>query len=416
MNRVVFLNRFCWPEEPATAQLLTDLTEALAAGGRRVRVLASHPGTAGLPARETHQGVELCRVRSPRAGGRGKVAKAFNWAAFALAALWRVACDTRRGDIMVLLTDPPLLAVVAAPLARARGARVVHWVQDIYPELPMALGARGLGWLRAPRDRAWRRADACVTPGGDMAVFVCTRGASATKIHVIPNWAPSGVAPADGAQTAAQRRAWGVEDKLVVAYSGNLGRVHDLEPVIGLAAALQADRDFVFLFIGDGAQRPRLEELARTLALPNVRFLPAVPRAGLAAGLAAADVHLVTLRAGCAQLVLPSKLAGAAASGRPVLFIGPPDCEPARMVTGAALGAAFDRAATAAMADTLRAWRDAPGDRATLGRAARAFATREAGLAGAVARWRELLATLDQPPGEGACRPAGGPAPLAPPR
>jgi glycosyltransferase involved in cell wall biosynthesis len=399
MNRVVFVNRFYWPEEPATAQLLADLAGALAAAGRRVRVLASNPGGAGRPAREQHEGVEIVRLRSPRFGGRGRVAKAASWAGFALAALWWVTCHTRRGDTVVLLTDPPLLAAVAGPLARARGARVVHWVQDIYPELPLALGARGLGWLRAVRDRAWRRADACVAPGTDMAAFIRDRGVSVAAIHVIANWAPLGLAPADDHVRAGQRRAWGVADRFVVAYSGNLGRVHDLEPVLGLAAALQAEPAFVFLFIGDGAQRPPLEELARARALTNVRFLPPVPRPALAAGLAAADVQLVTLRAACTQLVFPSKLAGAAAAGRPVLFIGPPDCEPARLVATGGFGASFARDATAAMADTLRAWQAAPAVRAALGRAAETFAAREAGLAPAVARWEALLAALDQPAG-----------------
>jgi glycosyltransferase involved in cell wall biosynthesis len=360
--------------------------------------------------------VEIRRLRSPRAGGNGKLAKVFNWAAFALAALWGLARVARRGDTVVLLTDPPLLAVVAAPLVRARGARVVHWVQDIYPELPLALGARGVGWLRVPRDRAWRQADACVTPGADMAAFVRSRGVPAAATLVIPNWAPRGLEPAGAAETASQRRAWGVDDRFVVAYSGNLGRVHDLEPVLNLAAALQADRDFIFLFIGGGAQRPGLEELARRHCLANVRFLPAVPRARLAAGLSAADVQLVTLRAGCERHVFPSKLVGAAAAGRPVLFIGPTDCEPAKLVAAGGFGAAFDRDATAAMADTLRAWRDDPGNRAALGRAAVAFATRDAGFAGAVALWQALLATLDQPPGEGACRHAGGAATLATPK
>jgi glycosyltransferase involved in cell wall biosynthesis len=409
MNRVIFLNRFYWPEEPATAQLLTDLAEALAATGRRVRVITSHSGTAGQPADETRGEVVIQRLRSPRLGGRGKVAKAFNWATFALAGLWRVGRDLRRGDTVVLLTDPPLLAMLAAPLARARGARVVHWVQDIYPELPLALGARRLGWLRGPRDRAWRRADACVVPGNGMAGLVSGRGVPTAKIQVIPNWAPRGLGPVPNSARAAQRRAWGVDDEFVVAYSGNLGRVHDLEPVIGLAAALQGEKEMVFLFIGDGAQRPRLEELARAAGLQNLRFLAPVPRTDLAASLAAADVHLVTLRAGCERLVFPSKLVGAAAVVRPVLFIGPTECEPAQLVVAGKFGAAFDRDATAAMAETLRAWRRAPEVRVALGRAAETYATRDAGLAPAVERWQELLARLDQgasPPGPGSATPA----------
>jgi len=209
--------------------------------------------------------------------------------------------------------------------------------------------------------------------------------------------APRGLAPASDAETAALRREWDAENKFVVAYSGNLGRVHDLDPILDLAAELLAEREFVFLFIGDGAQRPRLEELAHGRGLANVRFLPPVPRARLAASLSAADVHVVTLRADCARFVFPSKLAGAAAVARPVLFIGPPDCEPARLVVGGNFGAAFPREATAAMTATLRTWRADPAARAALGRQAAAFAARDASLATAVAGWRGLFDALSGP-------------------
>jgi colanic acid biosynthesis glycosyl transferase WcaI len=394
MSRIVFLNRFYWPEEPATAQLLADLAEALAANGHTVRVLTSHPGGSTADS-ETRNGVEIVRARSPRFAGRGKIAKALNWATFFAAALQRVTRDVRPGDTLVLLTDPPLLAALAGPRAQARGARVVHWVQDIYPDLAQALGAgRGLGWLRGPRDRAWRQADACVAPGEDMAALIRSRGVAAERIHAIPNWAPRGLATTSESETTAQRREWSVENNFVIAYSGNLGRVHDLEPIIALADALRAEPEFVFLFIGDGAQRPHLEALARARGLANLRFLPPAPRTRLAASLSAADAHLVTLRTDCARLVFPSKLAGAAAVARPVLFIGPPDCEPARIVTNRGFGAAFPRESVAAMAEALRAWRADLAARAALGRAAANYATGDASLPAVVARWQSLLAAL----------------------
>ena len=394
MNRVVFLNRFYWPEEPATAQLLTDLAEGLAAGGRPVLVLTSPPAAAPRATRETHRGVNIRRVRCPRLGGRGALARAFDWAAFGLGALWRVGRDVGRGDTLVLLTDPPLLAALAAPLARLRGARVVHWVQDIYPELPLALGARGLGWLRLPRDRAWRRADAAVVLGADMAALLRARGVTEARIHISPNWAPAGLAPASAAAVSARHAAWGVADRFVVAYSGNLGRVHDLDPVLELAAALRTDPGFVFLFIGDGAQRPRLEALAASRGLDNVRFLPHQPRDQLAASLGAADVHLVTLRAGCEQLVFPSKLYGIAAAARPVLFLGPPACEFARQVEAGGFGRAFARDAIGPMAQTLRAWREDPAGLAALGQAAAAFDVANGRAGRAVRDWQGLLAGL----------------------
>ncbi len=390
MPRLFFINRFYWPDEPATAQLLTDLAEALAARGRRVTVITSRP--AGAPARETRRGVQIERVGPRRHPGKGLAAKAANFAVFLAAACWRLARLARGGDAIVALTDPPLIGVGAAVVARARGARLFHWTQDIYPEIALALS--GAGWLRLLRplrDAAWRRAEACVTLGRDMAAAFTAAGVPAGRIQVVPNWAPAGVGPADPAAAGALRRSWGLEGKFVVAYSGNLGRVHDLGPVLAAAELLRGEPEIAFAFIGDGGARPALEAEVRRRGLAQVRFFPAQPRDQLATVLAAGDVHLVTLRADCARLVFPSKLYGIAAVGRPVVFVGPAGCEPARLVTGHGFGWAFASGEMPALAERLRALRAAPAERAAAGAAARRFASESGGPEAAAGAWNRLL-------------------------
>ncbi len=393
LPRIVFLNRFYWPEEPATGQLLTDLAEALARDGDfDVRILTSTSSGSARPRSETHRGVSIRRVRTPRLGGRGALNRLCDWLGFGVGALWRVWRDLRRGDTLVLLTDPPLLAALAAPLAQCRGARVIHYVQDVYPELPEVLnGTRGLGFLRALRNRAWRRADACVVLGGDMAALLRTQGVAPGRIHSIPNWAPHGLAPAPESAIADVKRRWGLSEKFAVVYSGNLGRVHDLEPVLTLAASLRENSSLVFLFIGDGAQRATLEAQVKAAQLPNVHFLPHQPRTELAASLGAADVHLVTLRAGCEALVFPSKLYGIAAVGRPVLFIGPTHCELAHQVEAAGMGRAFARTDIAGLAHVLTEWQQRPADLGACARNAARFAAASGGIDRAAAAWRRVL-------------------------
>jgi glycosyltransferase involved in cell wall biosynthesis len=223
-------------------------------------------------------------------------------------------------------------------------------------------------------------------------------GVAAERIHEIPNWAPAGLGPAPAGAIAAQRAAWGLADRFVVGYSGNLGRVHDLEPVLDLAAALRTDERIAFVFIGDGAQRPALEAAASARGLRNVHFHPAQPRERLAITLGVADVHLVTLRPGCERLVYPSKLAGIAGAHRPALFIGPHSCEVARTVTSAGFGLAFTREQTAEAALALRALRTDPAGLASLAAAAGRFA-QDLRPDAAVARWHTLLTTqLADPP------------------
>lgn len=394
--RAIFLNRFYWPDEPATAQLLTDLAEALAARNLPVIVITSHPGGPAVPADETRQGVRILRVRGSRWAARlGLLGKTADCGSFYLAALWRLAVTARRGDTVVAMTDPPLLGLGAWVIAGLRQTRLVHWAQDIYPELAVELaGQRWLRCLRPLRNLAWRRADRCVTLGSDMAAVLAEAGVPGEKISVAPNWAPTGPTPQSAHAAHALRAAWGLTGKFVVAYCGNLGRVHDLAPVLAVAQALRDEPRILFLFVGAGAQRATLRADAARLGLANVQFRPPQPRAQLAATLALGDAHLVTLLPGCERYVFPSKLAGVAAIGRPVVFIGPPGSEIARLITAPhhAFGYAFQRTATAAIAAALRALAADHALSTRLGATAAEFAAAIGGPAPAARRWHAWLA------------------------
>ncbi|HTB79793.1 MAG TPA: glycosyltransferase family 4 protein [Opitutaceae bacterium] len=387
---LIFLNRFYWPDEPATAQLLADLAEGLAAAGKQVTVITSHDGRPATLRDETRHGVRIRRVRATRWGGKTLAGRAIDYLTFSLGALIQLRRVTRRADTVVLMTDPPLVALPATALARWRGARVVHWVQDIYPELAMALaGTTWLRVLRPLRNHAWRRADACVAPGDDMAALLAASGVE--KIAVIPNWAPAGLAPPQPEAAALLRESLGLNGKFVAAYSGNLGRVHDLMPLLDAAATLREETDIAFVFIGNGAQRAALEAAVQKHGLGNVRFFPPQPRALLPETLALGDLHFVTLRPGCEQLVFPSKLHGIVAVGRPVLFVGPRDCALARLVTGHGLGAVFAREETALLAETIRSLRDDPARRHAWGEAAEKFHRESGGVERAIAAWHKVL-------------------------
>lgn len=387
---VVFVNRVYRPSEAATAQLLADLAEALAARGWSVHVVATGD-TDGKIA-----GVEVHRA-GPTRPHSGLLAQGANYRAFLAAARQRLEALLGPGDLVVAMTDPPLLAIAAQAAARARGAHAVQWIQDIYPEILPAHAGRWLAPfvapLRARRDRAWRDSAACVPVSADMGRFVASRGVEAGRIHVLPNWAPHELdARAPAAAVAAQRAAWGVTDAFVVAYSGNLGRVHEFDTALAAAARLRGQRDVVFLFIGDGPRAAEVRAAASRADLANVRFLPPQPRTSLAVSLAAADAHLVTLRPEFGALVSPSKLAGVLAAGRPVLFVGP-DGAAAAMVRDAG-GAVFAPGDDERLVATIRSWRADPGAVARSGMQARASYARDFTLAGAVARWESLLVAV----------------------
>lgn len=393
--RVIFANRVYWPAEAATAQLLTDLAEALAARGWPVHVIAAGSGPA-----ERH-GVLIHRTGGDERHA-GRLAQLLNYWKYLLAARREIRRLARPGDIVVLKTDPPLLAAFATGIARRREARVVHWVQDIYPEIvPAHLGS----WAALPlwpltlwRNHVWRIAARCLPVSEDMAGLMRALGVDAARVLVMPNWAPRELdEPVAPEAVAAQRDAWGLAGKFVAAYSGNLGRVHEFATLLDAADRLRSDQEIVFLFIGDGPRFKEVQRAAESRGLANIRFLPAQPRDRLGVSLAAADVHFVTLLPGFERLVYPSKLAGILAAGRPALFVGPPGCHVATLLGRERCGLPFAPGDAAGLALTLRSLCADRPRLAALGQAARAAYLRHGTLTQAVARWEELLHGLASP-------------------
>ena len=392
LPRLIFVNRVYWPSTQATAQLLTDLAEGLAARGWPVLVVAAGEGST------RQNGVQIQRTGTPESHG-GLVSRAWTHRAFLRAARRQLAALVQPGDLVVPMTDPPLLAAAVAREATARGAQVVPWIQDIYPEIAAVHFGPLAGFLLAPlkvsRDSAWRAAATCVTLGEDMARTVSAAGVPADRLTIIPNWAPRELhPPAPPAAISACRQRWGLADKFVVAYSGNLGRVHEFETILQAADRLRDNPEVILLFIGQGARFDEVQAAAQARGLANLRLLPPEPRANLAASLAGADAHLVTLRPAYSALVYPSKLAGVLAAGRPVLFVGPVHGDIGQLLAREGCGAAFAPGDGAGLATTLTRWQSDAALRSGLGANARATYERHFTGAAALARWDELLRRL----------------------
>lgn len=388
-RRVIFVNRVYWPDESATAQLLTDLAQALAARGWEVHVIAGGDGPA------QHGPVAIHRT-----GGSNRVAslaaRVASYARFLLGARRTLAALVRPGDVVVLKTDPPLLSALATGVVLRRGGRAVQWLQDIYPDIVWAHQGAWLAPLLAPlraaRDAAWRRSHRVVVVGADMRAPVIAARVPPARVAHRPNWAPRELESAPvAADVQARRTRLGWNGRFVVAYSGNLGRVHTFAAMVDAAERLRSERDIAWAIIGGG---PRLTEVQAGVAqrrLDSVQFLPPTPRTELAAALAAADVHLVTLRPGFATLVYPSKLAGILASGRPAVFVGPPQAELAVFLEREHCGVVVPPDDGVRLAAVLRRLRDEPEFRAALGSAARQAYERHFRLATAVEAWDTLL-------------------------
>jgi glycosyltransferase involved in cell wall biosynthesis len=387
--RVIFVNRVYWPSTEATAQLLTDLAGGLAARGWTVHVIAAGDETATQP------GVTIHRTGTP-VHHSGLLSRTKSYRRFLAAARERLRQLAQPGDIVVAMTDPPMLGTVVAETMADRGVAVVQWIQDIYPEIAAVHFGRAAGWLlgglRRRRDRAWASSAACVTLGADMAQAVTAMGVPASRVSVLPNWAPRELDELPPAVAVVScRKQWKAGSRFVVAYSGNLGRVHEFATILNAAEQLQADPRIAFRFIGRGAQWANLLAAGRERGLANVELQPAVPRAELAGVLGAADAHLVTLQPAYGRLVYPSKLAGILAAGRPAVFVGPPSGDIARLLHAQECGAAFAPGAAGELAATLRQWAADPERAREFGRNARRLYEEKFTATGALAQWDALL-------------------------
>ena len=338
---------------------------------------------------KTPTGVEVIRVGTATFTRASHWRRALSYLTLYPQLMWQV-WRLGKVDAVVSMTDPPL-QVAAVTLVSCRARKKIHWAQDVYPELAEELGVIVRGGilarvLRAVSTWALRRQDEIVVVGRCMRERLIARGIDAGKIEVIPNWIQVAAVSADEAVAMRRKLGWG--EKLVALYSGNIGLAHDFETLVEAAKLLEGS-GVRMVFAGEG---PRLEEVRRaTAGLAQVTFLRPQPKEELGAFLAAADVHLVTVRAGLEGLVVPSKAYGILAAGRPVMYVGSADSEIAKLLNESGAGRVFPYGDARGLAEALKSAAAASDTFQRIG----ASAMRSAGgwtFVKALAKWREVLA------------------------
>ena len=398
--KVVFVNRYFFPDHSATSQMLSDLVFGLADRGFTVHVVCSRQryerADAKLTPRERVRGVTVHRVWTTRFGRDHLAGRAIDYASFYISSAARLLLLVSSGDTLVAETDPPLISLIAAAVAVLKRARLVNWLHDVFPEIATLLGANPLpAWfdagLRRLRDLSLRAAAVNVVLGVRMRDLLARR-VSASKLCIIENWAVAEAVSVERAPSELRARL-GLEGSFVVGYSGNLGRAHEFATLLEAASLCRADPDIVFLMIGAGAGMVALQQAVLDRGLANFKFLPLQPRAALSDTLAAADVHWLSLLPVLEGLIVPSKLYGILACGRPVLFIGDPDGEVARVIEAAGAGLGVASGQPAELARHIAELKSDPHRRALLSEnALRLYRERYTGQR-ALDRWSELLAT-----------------------
>jgi colanic acid biosynthesis glycosyl transferase WcaI len=328
---VYLVNRYFWPDESATSLLLTDLAEDLQAAGHQVHVFTSRQlysrPRAQLPKHQIWQGIQINRLNASRFGRRHFWGRLLDIITFHLAL--RYANNIKvKPDAWFVMTDPPLLVTTVLKLRSRLGGRVIHHVDDVYPDLAMALGSLPAPGVVSPVLARWvrdglRDCDQVLALGPCMARVLKQKGVADDRLAITPPWADGGkLYPLDHAENRFRQETGIPADHLVVMYSGNMGFGHRFETILSAARSLAPVDTVHFVFIGDGAKRPQIDAFRRAHNLKNIIMLPYQPRERLRETLSAGDVHLISLDAKVQGLIVPSKLAGILAVGRPLVFLG----------------------------------------------------------------------------------------------
>ena len=331
--RVLLLNLYYPPDTSATAKMAQTVVAALAEK-HDVTVLCGRPSydpTKRHPWR-LYKTEQCGRVRIIRTGSsdypRTQMKKrVFNYLSYVFLAVPRalfLPCD-----VILAMTDPPFEGIVGAFVALLKRKPYFYNIRDLYPDMAVGgsivqPGLLARAWEKLHR-WALRRATRVVVLGEDMRRRILAKGIDPAKVVVVRDGAeiahPGAPAPDLDPEVIRAIRA---NFRFVLLHAGNLGFYGAWDTLLAGAASL-GDDGIGLVFVGDGAQRAQLEAAAANI--PNVRFLPFFPANKIYSVLAAADAHLITVKRGLEGVVVPSKMYGILAAGKPIVAVAPRECD-----------------------------------------------------------------------------------------
>jgi colanic acid biosynthesis glycosyl transferase WcaI len=391
-RRILVLNQYYAPALESTAQLLTQLCEDLAEDNDVTVLTGAVEGTE--PGCELHNGVEVIRVFSTTLERSRLSRRALNYLTYVVSSI-RAALAARDVDVILCMSDPPFVSMVAWIAARRVGAPYVAVVQDVFPEIAVELKRLEnpvlVRLLGAVVRFGLRHAARVVAIGDTMRRRLVEKGVSADRVVVIRNWvdvAELTPQPKDNAWS----REHGLLDKFVVMHSGNIGHAQDLDVLIRAATFLRDLDDLRIVIIGAGARWQELVHLHERLETdPTVLFLPYQPREVLAQSLSSADAHFVGLVSGLAGYVVPSRINGVLSVGRPVIVGADRESEIVGVIESARAGTVIPPGRPDLLARAIRDAFDGKVDLAAMGAQGRAYVEAEIDRSVAMERYRTLL-------------------------
>ena len=348
-NRIILVSELFYPEESATAYIMTKIANRLSIN-RDVEVLTGPASYESEATRITNSGfinprITIKRVWSPVLDKNNLLHRVFRAILTSVLLTVFVFRRARKGDVVFSVTNPAPLVFLLGIAKKIKGFRFCLLVHDVFPENTVPAGLANSGsmkyrFVKFVFDKAYASADRIITIGRDMADVIKAKIGVSSKSEVltIDNWAElDKISPIDRKDSLVSDI--GIEDKVVILYAGNIGRVQGLLEFVQLTTKV-VNENLYYLFSGSGALRNELQiELAK---IKNARLLGSYSRSEQEKMLGSCDIALIVLRPGMYGLGVPSKVYNIMASGRPILYIGETDSEVYRLIREHKIGWAFD--------------------------------------------------------------------------
>ncbi|HEY1662557.1 MAG TPA: glycosyltransferase family 4 protein [Verrucomicrobiae bacterium] len=395
----LLLNQFYAPDVAPTGQYLHDLAQALTQRGHSVKVLCSrrsYNGTKAFPSRECMEGVEVVRLPATGFGRRGFGGKIVDYASFYILLFYALMFERKRPDLILSLTTPPYIGLLAKIAAKRHRCRYVHWIMDLYPDVMFAHGMAGSNglfsrFLRKLTRFQFKGADQVIALGPKMAERVSSYCDSQhSAVSWIPLW--TNLEPDNQVENETNplraKRGW-ADNEVVFLYSGNMGLGHRFNEFLRAAKQLGHSK-YRWAFAGDGKRREEIGTFAKANPSARIEFPESVPYSQLRTHLCSADVHLASMDSAWQGTMVPSKLQGSFAVGRPVLYVGGRDCETALWIQQSGGGWVVDENDLQGLLGAIEQAGD-PDERRGRGKAALEFARRHFVKSAGCARFIELL-------------------------
>lgn len=340
-KRLWVVSEVYYPEETSTGYYLTRIAEGLS-DGFDVHVLCAQPNYFArgsvAPKRERRNGVEIYRVGATRLNKNVILFRLINMLTVSLSVFVRAIGNFRKGDSVLVVTNPPSMPFVAAAASLIKGAGYTLLIHDNYPEILIAAGKSRENslltrFLNLCNRGLYKYASKIIVVGRDMKELILRKSDGLDiPVETIPNWAELEVVHPTARDDNKLLKELGFSDKFVFLYAGNMGYPNDLESIVRCAEKLIDRPEFHFLFLGAGAKREWLEREVKENDLHNVTILPPQPRNEQTTFLNACDVALVSLVGKMLGVSVPSRTYNILAAGKPILALTEENSEVSRVI------------------------------------------------------------------------------------